>query len=261
MTHELALAGQSSTGGQRALDSQRIAEFYDDNFVTDQVRDFEALVMRSGGMVGVVADVGGGCGYFSQAIARQFGLSVRVLDSDPKSIEEAREKGLEAMQFDALAPSFAGDEGVVCFNLILHHLVGETLADTRTLQARALANWRERNVRVFVNEYIYDSPVVRGASAWLIGVITSSRILSAAAGQVGRFIPSLRANTLGVGVRFRDAADWRRLFHEAGYQVLGHVRGAEEPVSLPRRMMGILSMRRDSFLLGPVAMAGDKGAQ
>lgn len=261
MTHDVALGERSGPGEQRALDSERIAEFYHDNFVSDQVRDFEALVLRDGGVGGVVADVGGGCGYFSQAIARRFAIPVRVLDSDPKSVSEARRKGLAASEFDALAPAFAGDEGVVCFNLILHHLVGNSLAATRAMQRLALANWRERDVKIFVNEYIYDSPIARGASAWLIAVITSSRTLSAVARQVGRVIPSLRANTLGVGVRFRDAADWQRLFREAGYQVLGHRRGEEEPVSLPRRLMGILSMRRDSFLLAPVRGIDGRGQQ
>jgi len=62
-------------------------------------------------------------------------------------------------------------------------------------------------------------------------------------------VPSLRANTFGVGVRFRTAGDWRRLFAEAGYKVLGYRRGDNEQLSLPRRLMMISSIRRDSFIL------------
>lgn len=236
---------------QRVLDGERIAEFYHENFVADQLRDFDRLVIANGGSGGVVADIGGGCGYFAQAVSREFGVPTRVLDSDPVSVREAQSRGVEAQVFDALEPRFAGDEGVVCFNLILHHLIGGSLAETRALQTRALTKWRARGVRIFVNEYIYESPGARGASAWLIGVVTSSKALSAIARLAGRAIPSLQANTLGVGVRFRDAADWRRLFAEAGYEVVGYHKGEEEPVSLPRRLLLIASMRRDSFLLAP----------
>jgi hypothetical protein len=249
--------GGAHTGGlaQRVLERERIAEFYHDNFVADQVRDFERLVIAGGRHDGVIADVGGGCGFFAQAVARAFGLPTRVLDSDPVSVEASRRNGVPAELFDALEPRFAGDEGIVCFNLILHHLIGGSLAQTRDLQRRALANWRNREVRVFVNEYVYESPLVRGASAWLIGVVTSSRALSAIARLVGRVVPSLRANTLGVGVRFRDSTDWRRLFTEAGFEVVAYHRGEEEPKSIPRRMMLITSMRRDSFLLAPSSSA------
>src|SRR5688500_10314049 len=202
---------EQSAEVQRRLGGERIAEFYHDNFVADQVRDFDELVIANGVPNGVVADVGGGCGYFARAVAHEFGVATRVLDSDPVSVAEARKLGVDAELFDALDARFAGDEAIVCFNLILHHLIGNPVSETRSLQRRALANWRDRGVRIFVNEYIYDSPVVRGASAWLIGVITANRPLSAIAGIAGRLFPSLRANTLGVGVRFRDGPDWRRL--------------------------------------------------
>lgn len=246
------IAGSGREGGegaQRSLDQERIAEFYHDNFVADQLRDFERLVIANGVPNGVVADVGGGCGYFARAVAREFGVSTRVLDSDPVSVAEARKLGVEAELFDALDARFAGDEEFVCFNLILHHLVGTSASETRALQRRALANWRGRGVKIFVNEYIYESPAVLGASAWLINFITANRALSAIAGIAGRFIPSLRANTLGVGVRFRDGRDWRRLFAEAGFEAIDYCRGEEEPVSLARRVLLIGSMRRDSFLL------------
>jgi hypothetical protein len=238
---------------QRVLESERIAEFYHDNFVADQVRDFDRLVIADGVPDGVIADVGGGCGYFARAVSRDFDLPTRVLDSDPASIAAAQAMGVEAELFEALNPRFSGDEGVVCFNLILHHLIGNSASATRALQTRALSNWRDRGVRVFVNEYIYVSPVVRGASAWIIWFVTANRMLSAIAGLAGRVFPSLRANTLGVGVRFRDDEDWRGLFAEAGYHVVGYHRGDDEPISLPRRLLLIASVRRDSFFLAPTA--------
>ena len=62
-------------------------------------------------------------------------------------------------------------------------------------------------------------------------------------------VPSLRANTFGVGVRFRAADEWSKLFRQAGYEVVASQRGSDERVSLGRRMLLIKSCRRDSFVL------------
>jgi hypothetical protein len=237
---------------QRVLNADRISEFYHDNFVADQARDFGQLVVEKQRPDGVVADVGGGCGYFAAAISRDYGVRTRVLDTDPASIAASRDAGVEAKLFDALAPKFEGDEEIASFNLILHHLIGTSDARTRTLQMRAVETWKEKCRGVFVNEYIYESPVVAGFSARLIWWVTSSRFLSAIGVVVSRFIPSLRANTFGVGVRFRTAADWRGLFQAAGFKVVDYRRGDDEPCSFFRRLMGIRSIRRDSFFLAPV---------
>lgn len=239
----------AASGTQLTLSAQSIAEFYHDNFVADQVRDFAELVVDRGGPGGLVADVGGGCGHFVAALGSRFGIEGRVLESDDGSIAACRDRGIEAVRFDALQPTISGDERVVSFNLILHHLVGRDERATRSLQTRALSAWRGRCESIFVNEYIYESPAPRGLAARLIYEITSSSLLSTMASTVSRAVPSLRANTFGVGVRFRTAEDWRGLFTEAGYRVVGYRRGGREPLSLPRRLMAISAIRRDSFLL------------
>jgi hypothetical protein len=192
--------------------------------------------------------MGGGCGFFSLALKKRFGLPVRVVDSDQISVQKAREGGVEAVLGDALKWEPLGDESFVCFNLILHHLVGQSDQETLRLQCRALQRWAEADVHVFINEYIYDS-YIPFLSGKIIYEITSSKVLSFVAGAVSRFIPSLRANTFGVGVRFRAEKEWRQLFGSLGWQVTAHQRGREEFVSLPRRMLLIKSCRRDSFVL------------
>jgi hypothetical protein len=149
---------------------------------------------------------------------------------------------------DALAPEPVGDEGIVCFNLILHHLVGAGEGETRALQLGALRAWHGKGVRIFVNEYIYQS-LVGQISPRAIYEITASKILSALAKQVGRVIPAFRANTFGVGVRFRSHEQWRRMFAEAGYRVVDTCVGKPEYISPPLRALLIKSIRRDSFLL------------
>lgn len=234
---------------QRILDAAQTADFYHDHFVADQVRDFLSLLGKGAEGIGVVADIGGGCGYFARALQDHSVWKVRVLDMDTLSIETCRRQGLDAEKGDALKPTHRGDEGLASFNLMLHHLVAADDGATRALQVQALRVWLQHVDRVFVNEYIYESHLQPGISAWLIYRITASSLLSAVAKRVSRWVPSLRANTFGVGVRFRDADGWEALFAEAGWKLHSQRRGKEEHVSWARRLLLIRSCRRDSFLL------------
>lgn len=234
---------------QRRLAPEQTAEFYHNHFVADQVAGFLQLAGRSGD--GVVADVGGGCGFFARALQAASPWTARVLDLDPRSVEICRQNGVQAEVADALAPPQRGDEAIASFNLILHHLIGRDEASTRALQVKALRAWLGRSPRLFVHEYIYESGAFGGVSAYLIYAITSSHLLSWLGRSVSRIVPSLRANTFGVGVRFRSAAACAELFDEAGWRLQSQVRGVEEPISLARRLLLIQSCRRDSFLLVP----------
>ncbi|MCR5871126.1 MULTISPECIES: hypothetical protein [unclassified Sphingomonas] len=235
---------------QKTLAVDQIQAFYHDEFVEDQVRDFGTLV-PAGAARGVVVDVGGGCGFFARALHDRLDLLTRVIDMDPGSIDACGRNGVEGRLGDALAPQIEGDEGIACFNLILHHLVGPNERATRALQVRALKAWHGRVPAVFVNEYIYQSFVGR-ISPRLIFEITSSRLLSAIGNLVSRIVPSFKANTFGVGVRFRSHEEWRELFAEAGYKVADVTIGKDERIAPPLRLMLIKAIRRDSYRLEPV---------
>lgn len=234
---------------QAKLSASQIEAFYHDEFATDQVRDFVTLT-KGDAPQGAVVDLGGGIGHFAHGLAADSGLRVRVVDSDPVSVERCRERGVEAVAGDALAPRFQGDEEAACFNLILHHLVGKDEPTTRALQIQALTAWREHARFVFVNEYIYES-FVGNVSGRLIYAITSSRTLSAIGRAIGRVVPAFRANTFGIGVRFRANREWQALFSEAGFAVTRATTGVPEHISLPLRLLLIKTIRRDSFRLEP----------
>lgn len=240
---------------QIALRADQVEAFYHDVFVTSQLEHFQALVSKAGNPIGTVVDVGGGQGYFAEALQERLDLSVQVLDSDSRSIAACHERGISAVQGDALRPEISNNPDMVSFNLILHHLVGSSERETLAMQSAAVSVWRERAGAVFVNEYIYDSYIPE-ASGKLIYWITRSRIFSAIGRWVSAVVPSLRANTFGVGVRFREYAEWVRIFEGLGYRVAGTVKGPEENVSLARRMLLIRSCRRDSFLLVPEKLRG-----
>jgi hypothetical protein len=233
---------------QKKLSSEQIASFYHDEFVRQQVDHFRQIALHSVKAGAVVVDIGGGCGYFAGAIKKELNFSARVIDMDPLSVETARSLGVEAMVGDALQPDKKNDEAIVCFNLILHHLVATSEDYTLVLQTRAISNWRESGAKVFVNEYIYES-WLGDFSGWLIYQITKSKSLSKVGVIVSKVIPSLKANTFGVGVRFRSGSQWKRIFENSGFVVEAELKGEEEFISLPRRLLLIKKIRRDSFLL------------
>lgn len=234
---------------QMKLDANQIAAFYHDEFVASQLRAFKALVPDRNVKSDVVVDMGGGAGHFALGLIESGDVgTVRVVDMDPISIQLCHQRGLDAIQGDALEPPIRDDENVICFNLILHHLVGNSELATRSMQSQVLANWYGKANAIFVDEYIYDS-YWNDTSGKLIYAITKSKILSQIGMVVSRFIPSLRANTFGIGVRFRSHDEWLLLFNKIGYRVEACVRGSEENISLARRMLMIKSCRRDSFLL------------
>jgi SAM-dependent methyltransferase len=236
---------------QRFLTAEQIQAFYHDEFVEDQTRDFIQLVPHDLGEGAVVVDVGGGCGFFAESIARAAGRQVRVIDSDPRSVGACIQRNVPAACGDALAPAISGDEQVACFNLILHHLVGASGRQTRELQRQALRAWQAQVRLVFVNEYIYES-FLGGLSGALIYWITSNRMLSRIGRSVARVVPAFRANTFGVGVRFRAHEEWVDQFRAAGYEVIGRKIGPPERISPPLRLLLIRQIRRDSFLLRPL---------
>ncbi len=177
-----------------------------------------------------------------------------MLDNDVQSVLICQQAGIEGIQGDALNPPMAGHDNVVCFNMILHHLVGETEEATLDLQSRALSVWHSNVSAIFVNEYIYESFVNLDFTGWLIFRITSSPHLSMLCNLVAKLVPSLNANTFGVGVRFRSHIEWQRIFVSLGFDVVGIVKGKQECVSLARRLLLIKNCRRDSFLLKPSAL-------
>lgn len=237
---------------QKTLSQDNIEVFYHDNFIKSQVKDFIKLFGVSiNQILGKVIDVGGGYGFFAKELQDRTDLEVMVVDTDFQSIHECKQAGVDAAYGDALNPNIVGNEGVVCFNLILHHLVGKSDEETRNLQMRALSVWHSEVPTIFVNEYIYESYGINGLSGWLIYQITSNTTLSKLGNLVAKVMPSLKANTFGVGVRFRPHEEWKSMFESLGFKVIDTVIGQQEGISFPRRMLLIKNCRRDSFLLEP----------
>lgn len=231
---------------QKKLNTEQIAAFYHDIFVEQQLRHFKKIISKDFNKV--VVDVGGGCGFFARALKDELNLSVRVIDSDPISVSRALDLGVDAICEDALSVKHYGDEGVICFNLILHHLVSDSEEKTRLLQVNALKAWKGAGVKIFVNEYIYES-WGWNLSGKLIYQITKNNLLSSLGKMVSNFAPTLHANTFGIGVRFRGSKEWRDIFKAEGFKILTEIEGEDEGISWARRLLFIKTIKRNSFLL------------
>lgn len=234
---------------QRKLSREQLEHFYQYCDDDTQASHFLRLVPHSLlGAGNVVVDMGGGSGFFASSLKRYVDARIRIIDMDPVAVETCRSNGLDAVVGDALVPKYQGDENVVCFNLMLHHMVGATEQSTLILQRQIVQSWINRASLIFVNELIYDS-YFGTISGRLIYLITRSKILSKIALMVSRFVPSLHANTFGTGVRFRAREEWVELFERWGFRVVASIRGEEKDVPLARRVLFIKSFRQDSFLL------------
>ncbi len=237
---------------QKILSQDKLEAFYHDKFVKRQVENF---IFLTGSFIkensDIIVDVGGGVGYFAKAIKDITGIKVCVLDSDNESVNICKKLQIDAIHDDALNPKISGNETIICFNLILHHLVGASEDETRHLQERALSVWHPTTRFIFVDEYIYESYFLKNFSGWLIFKITSSNFLSKIGNFISKFIPTLKANTFGIGVRFRSHKEWHDIFDSLGFDVINTVIGPPEYLNWPRRCLLIKSCRKDSFLLKP----------
>lgn len=239
------------TTAQRQLSEAQIHEFRSDAFATYEVQHFVDMTSEIPLHGAMVVDVGGGVGHFAAKIAVATGARTRVVDTDERSLAICRQKhpNVDAALGDALDPTIVRDsDRIACFNLVLHHLIASSDKSTRALQCQALSVWRGTEY-VYVTEYIYDS-YIGDLSGRLIFEITKSKALSAVCRIVGRMVPALRANTLGIGVRFRSRETWLRIFQECGFEVVREHRSGEE-----RRWqliaLFVKSVHVDCFLLRP----------
>lgn len=238
--------------GQKILSREQIEAFRTNKFAIEQVNDFINLIQNKQLLENsLVVDVGGGIGAFARQLVKEHAYRVRVIDADLESInicKSASDPSIEAIHGDALNPPIKGDEDIICFNLILHHIVGSSEEETKKLQMEALKLWLGNGRMIFVNEYVYES-YWNGISGRLIYEVTRNQFFSRIASIIAAYIPSLRANTFGTGVRFRSQSEWIDIFKECGYRLVGLIQNQDEYISKPRRFLLLKTKRRDSFLL------------
>lgn len=206
-----------------------------------------------------ILDIGGGAGYFMAEIKAIFPYaSVTVMDLDGTAVTKAREKGIFAVNGSILEPVpvelYGQKFDIVCFNLVLHHIVTGRLFGTRHIQKKSLENASSlinTNGILFIHEICYEGAILKGFPGWMIYLLTSSRLLEPFFNAIGKLSRSLFANTTGIGVRYRSDEGWRKIFSEV--QVFSFDQSLTgTPEGHPRLrnfVLGIKSVRRRSYLI------------
>jgi SAM-dependent methyltransferase len=244
---------------QRILPQSAIDAFDTPEGMAEQLQHFKSLLGFNPRSVFSLLDVGGGTGFFASAIQTKFPYAeITILDLNEQSVMKGKQLGLNAIHGSILDPP-AEVRGrkfdVVSFNLIFHHIIGGDESSTFDLQSRALTQVRgllANQGQMFVHEICYEGRLFPDLSARLIYEITASRCLSKVLRLVGRAIPALRANTAGIGVRFRPTRGWMALANRSGLEVVNACQGEPEGHSWLRRILLLIrEVRRQSLLLRP----------
>lgn len=118
---------------QKILNSEQVSAFYHDEFLNDQLQDFTTLLDKHLTGNWSLIDIGGGVGYFAEALHQKFGCTVTVFDNDVKSVDVCNKRGVPSVLGDALSDPQAGTADIVSLNLALHHFVGESFLSTKNL--------------------------------------------------------------------------------------------------------------------------------
>ena len=91
---------------QIQLSPQQLEAFYTDKVAEAQAVTFAEMVPRG---LGLLVDVGGGCGHFAERVRAMMGRPVLVLDTDQAAVAEAVRRNVPAEIGDAVNPTIRGD--------------------------------------------------------------------------------------------------------------------------------------------------------
>ncbi|MBD3399279.1 MAG: methyltransferase [Candidatus Coatesbacteria bacterium] len=204
-------------------------------------------------------DVGGGAGYFADYILEaRPGCRVTVLDISPGLLERNRphrRKRLilgDALQLDEL-PS--GETfNIICFNLVLHHLLATDETSTRRLRIdvlRRAATLLRRCGRILIIEPLYLGMFHVDIPSILVYRLTRSQFFAPLCKRLG-------ARTAGEGVLFQPGNRWLHTFEDAGLEIQDqYIFGPWEINPLYKIALNIASIRTGIFWLAPFVRNGE----
>ena len=228
---------------QRILKRKALDAFDTNEGVAEQIAHFKLCYEYNRDSKFTLLDIGGGGGYFISALQREYpNMRATILDLDNLAIEKAASNGLNGIVGSVLNPPSqltSQKFDVICFNLVLHHIIATKDSDTRKLQSLALFNARAISSvggSIFIHEICYEGRFFSGSSSAIIFHILTNALLSKMTLFISKYVPSLKANTLGVGVRYRAYDAWVKLIKLSGYNIAQECKSGKEGHSFVRRV-------------------------
>jgi SAM-dependent methyltransferase len=173
--------------------------------------------------IGAILDVGGGNGRFLDQLLERFpSASAVIVDNFQPMLDRnqphPRKHAVCSSAYSLVAALGGRRFDLITINVLLHHLVGATAAETREQQRAVLASLPsllKPGGRILVYEQCFEGwlpGVEPGALIWKVTRIRQPLLQ--------RAIFRLGANTAGTGVAFRSRAAWRALFGESGLRIV-----------------------------------------
>jgi len=176
-------------------------------------------------------DVGGGNGRFCEQLLSQYPYAHgTVLDNSELLLARNRQHPRKSLLRRSVLDldTVPGRFDLLTFHWLLHHLVGNTYAESRGYQlsalktARGLLTQRGR-VSIFENDY----------NGWLPDPFpTFSIYLATASVTLTPLARALGANTAGVGVCFNSRKGWQKILRRSGLALIDYA----EPDTWERRL-------------------------
>jgi hypothetical protein len=199
-------------------------------------------------------DIGGGNGKFADRLLANYPkCRGTVLDNSELLLNRNTCNHRKKIIFNSVENLSSLNEkyDIVSFNWLLHHLVGNSYAQSRqnidkTLQ-KAISLLTERG-RISIFENMYNGLIFDGLPSYLIYNLTSLKSISAFTSRMG-------ANTAGVGVCFLSKNQWVSTFERNNLQTLNDS-DAENlfTISLTRRIfLHMDKVHKGHFWLTPLS--------
>jgi SAM-dependent methyltransferase len=172
-------------------------------------------------------DLGGGNGLFADKLLARFPKStVTILDTSALLLSKNKlsdRKELIKGSIEHIADIFADRTfDYIIMNWVLHHLVGNDYKTSRVNCLHALRHCKrilKPTGMVIIAENMFDGYLRSNFPSHLIYIITSIKW------RWFVWLAKRVFNTAGVGVCFQSQPAWRRIFAEAGFDVVSFDRG------------------------------------
>ncbi|HEY0105835.1 MAG TPA: class I SAM-dependent methyltransferase [Rhizomicrobium sp.] len=251
----------TKTAPSAATQTRVLAEdqalYFDAEYHSPRDLALKQLILRGrfGDSPIAILDLGGGNGRFLDALLEAFPTAQgTLLDLSQallaRNVRQPRKRLVHGSIDDLRSLVGSQKFDVVTINWVLHHLVGDSYAQSQrnvVLCLETCASLLTPNGVIVVAENLFEGFGGTNAPSRIIYAITSNR-WRLFARVARRFF-----NTAGVGVCFENEDTWGRLFDRAGLRIHRHSRGAAWKVRWKHRLLigllGLRSIRYGHFFL------------
>jgi O-methyltransferase domain len=164
-------------------------------------------------------DVGGGNGVFADRLLEYYpNAKGTVLDNAQVLLDKNQINPRKTIICDSVENlnSIKTKYDLICFNWLLHHLIGNSYSETRknmSTAINAVIPLLTPHGKVSIFENMYNGLAINGLPSQIIFTLTSSKAISG-------LIKKMGANTAGVGVCFLSQKQWIETINKTGLKLL-----------------------------------------